>query len=93
MQPNHTGHMAQIGLNMGARDARKFGYGTSFNHASLTNTDKTQQDGELIGALSIVWALLWAYMPGDMMNRVREKLNGEYPYPPMTTKYVPPGEC
>lgn len=77
---------------MGPRDARTFGYAVSFTKKRLTDADRQRQDSELIGALSLFWSLLWAYMPAEIMDEVQDALAGEYPYPTMGTRDVPPGK-
>ncbi|KAF9043749.1 hypothetical protein BDZ89DRAFT_921225, partial [Hymenopellis radicata] len=94
--PNHDGTMVQIGWNMGARTrpvwapqcARILGYATSFTK-KLTDDEKTRQDHSLIGALSVLWALILAYVPLDITEPLRATLEGEYP--PMATSHVPLG--
>ncbi|KAF8905147.1 hypothetical protein CPB85DRAFT_1224853, partial [Mucidula mucida] len=78
----HPGKMAQIGLNMGARHDRSFGYAVSFTRKSLSSEDHKCQDEELIGGLSLFWALLWNYMQNG----------AEYPYPTMATVHIEPGK-
>ncbi|KAF9016728.1 hypothetical protein BDZ89DRAFT_1117961 [Hymenopellis radicata] len=91
--PYHPGKMAQIGLNMGAHHDRSFGYAVSFTRKSLSSEDRKRQDEELIGGLSLFWALLWNYMPAEIMEEVRDKMqNGaEYPYPTMATAHIERG--
>ncbi|KAF6756028.1 hypothetical protein DFP72DRAFT_1067327 [Ephemerocybe angulata] len=89
VRPNHPGRMVQIGINMGPRHARTLGYAISFTK-KLTLEQKAAQDTDLIGALSLLWNLAKAYMPGDVMDEITgflEDLN----YPELGTRHIPSG--
>ncbi|EDR07183.1 uncharacterized protein LACBIDRAFT_328192 [Laccaria bicolor S238N-H82] len=86
--PTHPGKMVQIGLNMGARHARILGWAQSFTR-DLTHEQKVQQDTDLLGGMSLLWALIKAYLPTDVTKPVQDKLDGIYPT--MATRNVPEG--
>lgn len=81
--------MAQIGLNMGPRNARVLGWAKSFTK-QLEPEDKKSQDEDLIGAMSLFWALIKAYIPQDITAEI-QKLLGSF-YPTMATDNVPAGK-
>ncbi|KIY62671.1 hypothetical protein CYLTODRAFT_338506, partial [Cylindrobasidium torrendii FP15055 ss-10] len=88
----HGGTMAQIGLSMGARHKPQLDYGKSFLKPSTPDDERERQDIELIGALSIFWAMLHANMPTEIMADVTARINDTLlPYPPMATAHVKPG--
>ena len=80
--------MVQIGLNMGPRHARILGWAKSFTR-NLTSEEKIQQDTDLLGGMSLLWALIKAYLPTDVTKPVQDKLDGIYPT--MATQNIPEG--
>ncbi|KIY60671.1 hypothetical protein CYLTODRAFT_427800 [Cylindrobasidium torrendii FP15055 ss-10] len=92
-RPNHTGRMAQIGWTTGARHLQPtLDYGVSFKNPNLSDSERTRQDTELIGVLSLLWALVTVNMPHEIVESVtRQIYDSMRPYPPMGTRQVPPG--
>jgi hypothetical protein len=88
LQPYHPGHMAQIGLNMGPRDARILGWAKSFTK-NLSRTERIAEDQDLIGALSLLWALVNARMPSDITEAVNQRLDEQMPR--LASRDIPPG--
>lgn len=86
--PRQRGRSTHARPTWAPQHARILGYATSFTR-KLTDEAKTQQDTNLIGAMSILWALVLAYIPLDITLPVRARLEAEYP--PMGTTHVPPG--
>lgn len=80
--------MVQIGLNMGPRHARILGWAKSFTR-NLSDKEMIQQDTDLLGGMSLLWALIKAYLPTDVTKPVQHKLDGIYPT--MATRNVPEG--
>ena len=80
--------MVQIGLNMGARHARILGWAKSFTR-NLSDEEMVQQDTDLLGGMSLLWALIKAYLPTDVTQPVQDKLDDIYPT--MATCNVPEG--
>lgn len=78
----------QIGLNMGPRHARVLGWAKSYVR-NLTDTEKQSGDTDLIGAMSLLWALVKAHIPVDITGGVQEILDREYPT--MATQNIPAG--
>lgn len=81
--------MAQIGLNEGPRHARILGWAKSFVK-KLDKDEMVRQDNDLIGAMSLLWALVRAFMPADVVKPVQEVLDTGYP--PLQTRNVPGGK-
>lgn len=88
-QPTHAGVMVQIGLNMGARHARVLGWAKSF-FVPLSLEEKKNQDSDLIGAMSLFWALIKAFVPKDITDEVQALLDMHYP--PLATLNIPPSK-
>jgi hypothetical protein len=80
--------MVQIGLNMGPRHARILGWAKSFTR-NLSDNQMIQQDTDLLGGMSLLWALIKAYLPTDVTQPVQDKLDGIYPT--MATHNIPKG--
>ncbi|KAF6751598.1 hypothetical protein DFP72DRAFT_850713 [Ephemerocybe angulata] len=76
-----------IGINMGPCHARTLGYAILFTK-KLTLEEKTAQDTDLIGALSLLWNLAKAYMPGDFMDEITRFLE-DLNYPELGTRHIP----
>ncbi|KAF8876371.1 hypothetical protein CPB84DRAFT_1689182 [Gymnopilus junonius] len=86
--PTHPGQMVQIGLNMGARHARVLGWAKSFSR-NLTENQKFQQDVDLLGSMSLLWATVKSHIPQDITGKVQEKLDAGFPS--MATRNIPEG--
>ena len=67
--------MVQIGLNVGARHAHILGWAKSFTR-NLSDEEMVQQDTDLLGGMSLLWALIKAYLPTDVTQPVQDKLDG-----------------
>jgi len=80
--------MVQIGLNMGPCHARILGWAKSFTQ-NLSDKEMIQQDTHFLGGMSLLWALIKAYLPTDVTQPVQDKLDGIYPT--MATCNVPEG--
>lgn len=81
--------MTQIGLNLGARHARTFGHGVSFTK-NLDDETKKEHDGDIIGGVSLFWALANSALPSEVMDTVKDYLRKEQ-LPFLATRNVPPG--
>ncbi|KIJ89836.1 hypothetical protein K443DRAFT_117460, partial [Laccaria amethystina LaAM-08-1] len=86
--PNHPGKMVQIGMNMGPRHARVLGWAVSFTR-KLSDKEKTRQDANLLGAMSLLWALAKSYVPLDITDPMQKLLDESYPT--MATPHIPVG--
>ena len=80
--------MVQIGLNMGARHAKILGWAKSFTQ-NLTAEQMFHDDSDLLGAMSIFWALVKAHLPQDIIKPVQDRLNEGFPT--MATQNIPEG--
>ena len=80
--------MVQIGFNMGACHAHILGWAKSFTRI-LSDEEMVQQDTDLLGGMSLLWALIKAYLPTDVTQPVQDKLDGIYPT--VATRNVPEG--
>ncbi|KDR65518.1 hypothetical protein GALMADRAFT_148627 [Galerina marginata CBS 339.88] len=88
VRPTHPGSMTQIGLNMGARHLQILGWAKSFNR-KLTDQQKIEEDTNLLGAMSLLWALVKSYLPGDVTQPVQALL--DQGFPTMATRNIPEG--
>lgn len=88
MQPTHPGKMVQVGLNMGARHARVLGWAKSFSR-KLSSDQRMQQDQDLLGAMSLLWALVKSHIPADITTPVQKQLDDGFPS--MATRNIPKG--
>ena len=70
------------------KTTRVLGFAKSFVK-NLTDDEKVEHDKELIGAMSLLWALVVGFIPLDIIDPVRTKLREEYP--PLGTAHIPPG--
>ena len=66
------------------------GYASVYTKKSLPNPERERQDHDMIGAMSILWALVLAYIPTDITEYVKCELDKNYPS--MGTYQVPPGK-
>lgn len=82
--------MVQIGLNMGPRHARVLGWAKSFVK-NLTQDEMVHEDSNLIGAMSLLWALVIAYLPSDITSPVQALLDKDYPA--LATRNIPAGKA
>lgn len=73
---------------MGARHARVLGWAKSFSR-KLTESQKFQQDQDLLGAMSLLWALVKSYIPQDITAPVQKQLDDGFPT--MATRNIPEG--
>jgi hypothetical protein len=89
LKPNHPGKMVQIGMNMGPRHARVLGWAVSFTR-KLSDKEKTRQDANLLGAMSLLWALAKSYVPLDITDPMQKLLDESYPT--MATPHIPVGK-
>ncbi|KAJ3862971.1 hypothetical protein EV359DRAFT_44058 [Lentinula novae-zelandiae] len=93
-RPTHPGHMAQVGLTMGARHipatARVVGWGTSF-YRKLSDESKTQHEQDTISASGILWSMILAMMPTEVTRPVIRVLN-DFNVPHLASRYVRPGK-
>jgi len=80
--------MAQIGLNMGSRHARILGWAKSFNH-ELTTEEMIDEDTDLLGAMSLFWAIVKANIPEDIIQPTQDLLDSGFPS--MATRNIPQG--
>ncbi|KAJ7573170.1 hypothetical protein C8J56DRAFT_1173958 [Mycena floridula] len=88
-RPNHAGQMVQIGLTMGARHATILGWGKSYR-VQVDDRTRIAQDTDLIGALSIFWALVRSVFPVDITSEVDRLI--EEDYPSLASRDIPPGD-
>ena len=65
--------MVQVGLNTGPRNARVLGWAKSFTK-DLSSETMTSRNEDVIGAVSIVWALLRAAAPTDVTDKIEEAM-------------------
>jgi len=80
--------MVQIGLNMGAQHACILGWAKSFSR-ELTAEQKFSDDSDLLGAMSLFWALAKANLPKDIIQPVQDLLDNGFPT--MATRNIPEG--
>ncbi|KII89573.1 hypothetical protein PLICRDRAFT_107512, partial [Plicaturopsis crispa FD-325 SS-3] len=85
----HAGHMAQIGLNMGQRDARLLGWAKSFTK-KLDAPTMILHDEEIIGAVSLIWGLIKAVSLEEVIAQVEEQLEADG-FPRIATRNVAEG--
>ncbi|KDR67757.1 hypothetical protein GALMADRAFT_146784 [Galerina marginata CBS 339.88] len=88
VRPTHPGSMTQIGLNMGARHLQILGWAKSFNR-KLTDQQMIEEDTNLLGAMSLLWALVKSYLPSDVTQPVQKLLDEGFPT--MATRNIPEG--
>jgi len=74
---------------MGPRHARILGWAKSFTR-KLTHNEMVREDTNLIGAMSLLWALVTSFMPVDITAVVQNLLDKSYPA--MATRNIPEGE-
>lgn len=79
----------QIGLNMGPRHARILGWAKSFTR-KLTHGEMVREDTNLIGAMSLLWALVKSFLPVDITELVQTLLDKDYPA--LATHNIPMGK-
>ena len=89
LKPNHPGKMVQIGMNMGPRHAHILGWAVSFTR-KLSDKEKTRQDANLLGGMSLLWALAKSYLPLDLTDPMQKLLDESYPT--MATPRIPVGK-
>jgi hypothetical protein len=80
--------MVQIGLNMGPRHAQILGWAKSFT-CKLTAEEMFYDDSDLLGAMSLLWALVKAYLPQEIIKPVQDRLDEGFPT--MATQNIPEG--
>lgn len=87
--------MAQVGLMMGARHipaaARHVGYGVSYSSRKLANESKVEHDGDVIAASAIVWNMIVAALPGEVVQPLVRTLE-QQDIPHLATRWVKPGK-
>jgi hypothetical protein len=81
--------MVQFGLNMGPRHARTFGWAKSYTKR-LSDDEKRIHDGDVIGCMSLAWALIKTHVPADIVTHVIDFLNTNS-YPQIGTRSIPSG--
>lgn len=81
--------MAQVGLNMGPRDARVFGWAKSYTK-NLDIGSKVAHDTDVIGGVSLLWIAAKAYLPVEITRGI-ERVLDEAELPKIATKNVPQG--
>ncbi|KAJ3774033.1 hypothetical protein FB446DRAFT_640528 [Lentinula raphanica] len=93
MQPSHPGHMAQLGLTVGARhipsSKRQVAWGVSYSK-KLSDDAKIAHDEDAIGACGIIWSIILFMLPTEVTDPVIEVLH-DRKIPHMATRYVAPG--
>jgi hypothetical protein len=72
-QPTHPGHMAQFGLNAGARHVCALGQAKSYTK-DLDQGTRINHDTDVIGAVSITWSLIRSVMPIEVLGEVDRAL-------------------
>lgn len=81
--------MAQVGLNMGARNARVFGWAKSYTK-NLDDGAKVAHDMDVIGGVSLLWIAAKAYLPLEITGGI-EKVLDEAELPKIATLNIPQG--
>ncbi|KAF5389738.1 hypothetical protein D9757_005999 [Collybiopsis confluens] len=89
IRPTHDGVMNQIGLNMGPRHCRVFGAAKSFTK-KLTDEQMISHDHDIIGAVSVFWAICQAILPEDIRSTINQYMEDEQ-LPALQTRNVEPG--
>ncbi|EIN10149.1 hypothetical protein PUNSTDRAFT_65390, partial [Punctularia strigosozonata HHB-11173 SS5] len=87
----HAGSMAQIGLCMGARHAKVLGNAVSFKsnirkHKELCDAN----DEDIIGAMAVIWGLVCANMPSEVLKDIQESME-EAQMPRLSTLRISEG--
>lgn len=86
--------MAQVGLTLGARHipatARHVGYGVSYSRR-LGDAAKIEHDSDVVAASGIVWSMVTAALPGEVIQPIISILDREN-IPHLATRWVEPGE-
>ncbi|KAF8179186.1 hypothetical protein BJ912DRAFT_1045174 [Pholiota molesta] len=73
VRPTHPGHMAQFGLNAGARHVCALGQAKSYTK-DLDQGTRINHDTDVIGAVSITWSLIRSVMPIEVLGEVDRAL-------------------
>ncbi|TRM56741.1 hypothetical protein BD626DRAFT_378821, partial [Schizophyllum amplum] len=84
------GKLVQIGLNLGPRHARVIGWAKSFTR-KLTMEGMVLHDEDVIGAASLMWAIVQSIFPVEVMNDIENGLDRDW-LPNIATRNVPEGE-
>ncbi len=74
---------------MGARDVHVLGWAKSYV-LDLSNTERVAQDTDIIGALSLFWALANAFMPVEVLQPLHDRLDQGYAR--LASRNIPPGK-
>lgn len=72
-KPNHDGHMAQVGVNMGARQARSLSLAISFTKEPSVPA-KISQDTDIVGSGGIVWSMARMCLPLEITQHIEDML-------------------
>ncbi|KAH9917278.1 uncharacterized protein B0H18DRAFT_41758 [Fomitopsis serialis] len=87
--PSHGGHMAQVGLNRGPWHARVVGWAKSYTR-NLDPSIQQCHDEDVIGAVSLVWAMIKAVVPSEAIQEVEASLE-QAEMPRIATRNVAEG--
>ncbi|KAL1711768.1 hypothetical protein EV715DRAFT_187140, partial [Schizophyllum commune] len=67
------GRMTQMGINNGPRHARQVGWAKSYNKI-LTLEDMIAHDEDIIGATSLMWAIMRSLLPVEVVREIETGL-------------------
>ncbi|TCD60052.1 hypothetical protein EIP91_010799 [Steccherinum ochraceum] len=93
VRPNHPGTMVQIGTNLGARhlkQCRVIGHAVSFTK-NLDADTKVKHDHDVIGGVSLLWAIIKKAAPQEVITPVENALRVPG-FPRLATQNVEPGQ-
>ncbi|KAI6149155.1 hypothetical protein BKA82DRAFT_1001376 [Pisolithus tinctorius] len=65
--PSHGGELIQYGWNAGARHVQVFGLVRNLTKKNLTNDERQQKDGAILGILALTWNLLTTTLPEEVV--------------------------
>lgn len=81
--------MVQSGYNAGPRNARVFGLAVSYSR-KLSDADKRLHDTDVVGLSGIMWSVISALMPSDLVRESEQALS-KHALPRFATRYVDKG--
>ena len=82
--------MTQMGINNGPRHARQVGWAKSYNKI-LTLEDMIAHDEDIIGATSLMWAIMRSLLPVEVVREIETGLLQDW-VPRIASRNVADGE-